>query len=707
MFEVVTVSALTAFLTAVGNGAAGEMGKQMLLSTGALVRRTLGRETPLPTTPEGWEVLAREMHPRLGRDGRRGGEWALLLRSLPDSAVALRPGAQLPPATHDFTDRQTVLRQLRREATRAAAGRPRVALLYGPPGIGTSAVALHWGADQVARYPDGQFYVDLRDAPGESGLEPSAVLLRLLGRMGVEPELIPPTEPARVELYRRMLTGRRALVVIDHASSAAQVRGLVPATPEVFLLVVASGPAFALEAERIAVPPLSDRDAVKMLRKVAGPEKVALAKPRMPALLGDCAGNAFALKAAAMSLLAEEPPLPEDMAESSARHPVHGMVRNACRRLRPDTARLCRLTALGGWPALDARLAAETAQVGREEAAGMLVEAAEVQLVEPLGDGRYRFRPEVRHALADTAALEHGIPECSAAISRALDGLLNRALHAAHAALPQSWRTEPAPAEGTAYRDEAEGMAVLLAEAGNVVRAVSVAEEYQHIDTALRLARALWPVQLKAGRWDEVLPALRVGARCADRYRADSRMAGALHFQLGHCLGELGRAEEADREVRTAAACERAAGHVRGEASSLEMLGLLSLNGWRYEAAYERFVEAERVYRRITPGQEGAEDLPRALALAERHQGRALRGLGRLEESRVRLEAVRDFFAERGEAYNQARTLTDLAETLHDAGDDAEALTKITEAERLLNPEQATPHLTHLARLRLRCQAPR
>ncbi|MGW7619229.1 ATP-binding protein [Streptomyces antimycoticus] len=707
MFEVVTVSALTAFLTAVGNGAAGEMGKQMLLSTGALVRRTLGRETPLPATPEGWEVLAREMHARLSGDPRRGGEWAILLRTLQDDDVALRPGAGLPPATRDFTDRQAVLRRLKREATRAAAGRPRVALLYGPPGIGTSAVALHWGAEQIAQYPDGQFYVDLRDAAGESGLEPSAVVLRLLGQMGVEPEGIPPAESARVGLYRRLLAGRRALVVIDHASSAAQVRALVPATPDVFLLVVASGPAFALEAERIEVPPLSDRDAVKMLRKVAGPERVALAKPRMPSLLGHCAGNAFALKAAAMSLLAEEPPLPEDGAESTARHPVHGMVRSACRRLRPETARLCRLTALGGWPAIDARLAGDTAAVGQEEAAGMLAEAADAQLVEALGDGRYRFRPEVRRVLADTAALEHGIPECSAAMSRALDGLLNRALHAAHAALPQSWRTEPAPARGTPYRDEAEGMAALLAETGNVVRAVSVAEEYQHIDTAMRMARALWPVQLKAGFWDEVLPALRIAARCADRHHADSRMAGALYFQLGHCLGELRLWNEADRAVHTAAACERAAGHLRGEASSVEMLGLLKLNDWRYDAAYERFVEAECIYRRIAPGQEGAEDLPRALALAERHQGRALRGLGRLEESRVRLEIARDFFAERGEAYNQARALTDLAETLHDAGDHAGALTKIAEAERLLNPEKATPHLNHLARLRLSCQTPR
>ncbi|MBI0297434.1 ATP-binding protein [Streptomyces sp. PRKS01-29] len=713
MIEIVTVSALTAFLAAVGNGAAGEVGKHVLLSTGALVRRTLGRETPLPATTEGREALARQMHACLSDEGGRTGEWALLLRSLPDAAVALRPAAGLPPATRDFTDREGVLRQLKREATRAAAGRPRAALLHGPPGIGTSAVALHWGAAQIARYPDGQFYVDLRDAAGDSGLEPAAVLLRLLRQMGVEPERIPPTETGREQLYRRLTAGRRALVVIDHASSVAQVRPLIPATPEVFLLVVASGPPFALEALRIAVPPLGERDALRMLRKVAGPEKVARAKPRMPALLDTCAGNAFALKAAAMRLLAEStddepaggPEFPDVSHASAGRHPVHTLAWDACRRLGPETARLCRLTALGGWPAIDARLASDAAAVAEEEAARMLAAAADAQLVESVGDGRYRFRPEVRRHLADAAGPEHGIPECFAAVSRVLDGLLNRALHAAHAALPQSWRTGPAPARGTPYGDEAEGMAVLLAEAGNLVRAVSVADEYQHIDAALRVARALWPLQLKAGHWDEVLPALRIAARCADEHQPRSRMAGALHFQLAHCLGEVGRWDEAEHAVRAAVACERAAGHVRGEASAVEFLGLLSLYRWRYEAAYERFVEAEGIYRRIGPGQEGAEDLPRALALIERHQGRALRGLGQLAESRLRLEAARDFFAERGEAYNQARALTDLAETLHDAGENAGALAKIAEAERLLSPEQATPHLGYLARLRLRCEA--
>jgi LytS/YehU family sensor histidine kinase len=49
------------------------------------------------------------------------------------------------------------LEAAQREATRPATGRPRVAPLYGPPGIGTTAVALHLGAACHTRFPDGQF----------------------------------------------------------------------------------------------------------------------------------------------------------------------------------------------------------------------------------------------------------------------------------------------------------------------------------------------------------------------------------------------------------------------------------------------------------------------------------------------------------------------------------------------------------------------
>ncbi|WEV26827.1 hypothetical protein OYE22_17715 [Streptomyces sp. 71268] len=73
------------------------------------------------------------------------------------------------------------------------------------------------------------------------------------------------------------------------------------------------------------------------------------------------------------------------------------------------------------------------------------------------------------------------------------------------------------------------------------------------------------------------------------------------------------------------------------------------------------------------------------------------------------MERARDFFAGGGgverEPYNEARVLTDLAEALLDGGETGAALAAVDEAERLLTPQRATPHLRYLDQLRRRCQA--
>ncbi|MFF4171091.1 ATP-binding protein [Streptomyces sp. NPDC001744] len=706
MLEVVALSALTTFLLSVGNGAAGEIGKNLSLSAGALVRRTLGRETPLPSGAEERRALAGRVHARLSGDPRRAGEWALMLESSPDPAVEPSRGA-MPPAPWAFTNQEKALRQLVREAERPWQGRPRVALLSGPPGSGSTSVALRLGAETRDRFPDGQYYVDLRGTSGESGPDAAGVLLRLLREMDVDAERIPATEAGRERLYRQLTAGRRALVVVDHTASPAQVRALVPSTPDVLLVVVVSGPPLLLEAERVAVPPLTDRHARRLVRKVAGPEHAARVKACLPEVLERCRGNAFALHAEARLLTRDEPgPTPGDGTGPWTGHPVRTAAHVASLRLGPEALRLCRLTALGGWPSFGAGIAAAAADVQEATAARLLDEAADVGLLEPLPDLRYRFRPEIRRQLAETATAEYGLGACADAVVRVLDALLGLVLPASRAALPESWRTEVPEEYRAASGSVPDGLAVLAAEVANVARAVVVAEEHGRTDTALWLARSLWPLQLKACYWDEVLPALRDAARCAEENRADERMAASLHIQLAHCLGETGRWEQAARAARAAVTYERAAGHLRGEASAVELLGLLSLNRWEYEEAYERFAEAEAVYRRIGPGEEGVADLPRALALVERHRGRALRGMGRPDESRRCLERAVDFFAGRTgappEAYNRARALTDLAETLHEAGDDTAALARIAEAETLL-PASAAPHRAYLAGLRRRC----
>ncbi|MEV0481607.1 tetratricopeptide repeat protein [Streptomyces sp. NPDC050508] len=686
------MSAIGAVFGAVGSGMASEAGKLAWESVGGMVRRFAGREVTAPATPDELDAVARMVHDRVHGDPELALVWTRFARGvrIPDPAAG--PGRHcLPPAPRSFTDRQDALKLLDKEATRAYGGRPRLALLHGPEGIGTSTLAFHWGARQANHFPDGQLYADLR------ALGPEPVLATLLRQLGLPDEDIPPSAADRAALFRRALTDRRALVVLDHARSAAQVQPLLAPAPDVVTLVVARNPLIGLDALRIPVGPLGRRDAKRLLTELVGKPAVSAARATLPAVLDRCAGSPYALRAAAPRLTAppETPVGPES-------DPLISAVEDSYRLLNPDAARLYRLTGLYDWPALDAPSAARAANIDEAEAARLLDELADALLIDRADHGRYRYRPAVRAHAERTAAATDGIAACSAAVSRTVEGYLHLALAAARAALPESWRV-PSEATPLSYENRGAGVAALAAEAPNLVQAVHAAEEFGDWSTVVLLGQALWPLQLKAGHHDILLPALQAGVRTADAHFPGTRIAGALHAQLAHSLMELRRWDEAEPEALAAARDERAGGHVRGQASAVEFLGLLRLRQWRFDEAYAAFDEAYRILDGIGPADEGAADLPRARALLERHRGRALRGLGRRAEAVERLERALAFFRAAGEAYNTARTLTDLAETRLTGGEFTAARALIDEATATLRDEKAEQHLAYLRSLRERC----
>jgi len=693
--DLLSTGAISAVFGAIGSGMAGEAGKLAWESAGGMVRRLAGREVAAPVGPDDVNAIARMVHDRVHSDPELALVWTRFARGVRIPEPVTGPGRHcLPSAPRSFTDRQDALKLLDKEATRAFGGRPRLALLHGPEGIGTSTLAFHWGARQVARYPDGQLYADLRT------LGPEPVLATLLRQLGLPDEDIPPSIADRTALFRRSLADRRVLVVLDHARSTAQVQPLLAPAPDVVTLVVARNPLIGLDALRIPVGPLGRRDAKRLLTELAGKPAVSAARATLPAVLDRCAGSPYALRAAAPRLTA--PPVPAETPAGSESDPVSSAVEDSYRLLTPDTARLYRLTGLYDWPALDAAAAARAADVDEAEAARCLEELAGALLIEVTDEGRYRYRPAVRAHAARTAAATDGIAACSAAVSRTVEGYLRLALAAAQAALPESWRV-PAAATPLSYENRGAGVAALAAEAPNLVQAAHAAEEFGDWDTVVLLGQALWPLQLKAGHHDILLPALRSGVRTADSHFPGTRTAGALHAQLAHSLMELRRWDEAEPEALAAARDERAGGHVRGQASAVEFLGLLRLRQWRFDEAYAAFDEAYRILDGIGPADEGAADLPRARALLERHRGRALRGLGRQAEAVERLDRALAFFRASGEAYNTARTLTDLAETRLNGGEFTAARALIDEATAALRDEKAEQHLEYLRGLRERC----
>ncbi|MEV7907070.1 tetratricopeptide repeat protein [Streptomyces anulatus] len=717
MLDPISMAAITAVLGAVGSGVASEAGRWAWETAGGLVRRMAGREVAAPTRPEERDAVARIIHDSVRSDPELARTWSTFARTVQTTGATVgRP--RLPASVRFFTDRKGAMRLLDREAGRKADGRPRVALLYGDDSMGTSALAVHWGWRAESLFPDGQLYVDLGRGTGRAHTAGSA-LRELLLRLGLRDERIPPSETERIDAFHRVVADRKLLLVLDHARSAAQIAPLLTSAPSVLTLVVARRPLSGLDAFPVPVGPLGDRDAARLLTKIVGKEVMRSARAALPAVLARCGGSPYALRAAAPRLLgpgpltaAPPPALPHHeptggltMSDSD---PVRTAAEDAYRPLRPDAARLYRLMGLRHWPAFDAEAAAWVAGIDVDAAEELLGVLTDALLLEHTDNGRYRYRPSVR-AHAEEAAYRHeGIAGCSAATTRAVEYYLRLSVTAARVALPESWRVPDALAgrPDHVYAGRGDAVARLAVELPNLVEAVATAEEFGKPDTVLTLCRALWPLQLKAGHHEAVLPALRAGTAVADDQVPGSRTAGALHVQLAHTLGELQLWDEAGAEAAAAARDERAAGHTRGLASAIEILGLLRLRQWRFQDAYDCFDEAAAVLDGIGPDDEGAADVPRARALLERHRGRALRGLGRLDEAQEHARRALAVFLANGEAYNTARALTDLAEILLAAEEPAAALPLTDEAIRILSEENADQHVEYLRRLRERCSGP-
>lgn len=749
MVEPMAMAALTWMLGSVGQGMAGEAGRRGWELLGALAARITGRHVPAPATDAERHALARLLHEAARRDPAHARALAAVLDLLGTARPGPPTGHQpppLPPGVRSFTDRKEALRLLTREATRTAHGRPRQVLVYGPEGIGTSALAVQWAREHEADFPDGALRADLRGSAPGHGCDAGVALRVLLRGLGLADDDLPRSTEARSETYRRLTEDRRMVVILDHAQSLAQVKPLLTGAHGVFTIVVARHPLPGLDAAPVPVQPLTDRDAMRLLKALAGKAAVAGARDRLPTLLGRCAGSPYALQAAAHDLLApaslttrgpadptpapadpapaavpgaeaaadgppppDEPPAPRpepaSQGDAMPQDPVRAVAEDGYARLPEDTARCYRLWALRAWDPLLPPGAAAIADIPEDEAARLLADLADRSLLEPVAGGGYRYREGVRRHAEAAAAREDGLAACARAVRRGVAHHLDVAVHAARAALPDRWPVGAryAAADPGRHPSRGEALAVLVAALDNLTEAARAAEEFEDWDTVTELAEASWPAQLKAGREDQVLPLLRIAARVVGARQPATRMAGRIHTQLGLALLELRDHAAAEDALRAAARADRAADHLRGQATAVESLGLLRLRQWRWQEAYDCFAEAGALWDRVGPGDDGFADLARARALLHRHSGRALRGLDDLTASLAQSHTALAAFRAIGDAYNAARTLTDLAETHLKADAPEAALPLIDEALDTLEAEGADPHVRYLRTLRARC----
>jgi DNA-binding SARP family transcriptional activator len=560
--------------------------------------------------------------------------------------------AQLPADVAAFTGRQDELRFL--DAQVPGTGRRggvAICVISGAAGVGKTALAVHWAHRVRTAFGDGQLYVNLRGYALAAPMDPTEALAQFLRGLGVPAERVPVTLDEAAAMYRSLLSNRRVLVVLDNASSAEQVRPLLPGNPDCLVVVTSRDRLGALVARDgarlLPLGVLAAAEAQAVLAEMIGADRVAAEAGATGELARLCAYLPLALRIAAAQLTGRPWRIAryvEELSEGNrlAALAVHGEAETAVRvafdlsygRLTAPTRQLFRL--LGLVPGADFTAATVAALTGGTlaEARRGLEQLTAAHLVDEPVEGRFSFHDLLREYAAERADQEDDKADLRAATGRLLAwyrhevdaaaGLLYPEILRLPGGLPGGLPARSEPVRLPPTFDHQAALAWLDAEQSNVLAVLAVAAEHGPRAVAWLLSDALrgyFHLRMHTVDW---LSAARTGLVAAE---LDGELAAqaAARLSLGDLHWRTSRYAEAIEHYALAADLAMRAGWLRCRGAVLGNLGNVYLQSGRLDAAVE-------VYRQALDIAEQTGWLAGRAANLE-NLGEAFWELGRLEEA--------------------------------------------------------------------------
>lgn len=596
---------------------------------------------------------------------------------------AKRIPRQLPAEPHWFTGRATELSILDELLPRPGGlgGTVAIAAVSGSAGAGKTALAVRWAHRVSDRFPDGQFYANLRGhspGPPASALE---VLSRFLSALGIPAERVPADTETASALYRTLMTDRKALVLLDNVAGADQVRPLLPAGPGCLVLVTGRDRMTGLialhGARRLTLDMLDPGEALELLGRVLGPERILAEHDAAAEVAGLCAYLPLALRIAAANL-ADNPGYGlEDYAielrkgNLLAALSVPGEEQIAVRTafdlsyaaLPAETQRLFRLLSL--IPGNDIGVEAVEVLTGLREAGPMLDALAGAHLVEQHGPDRYHFHDLLRRYAADRLEAEETQDEREAARRRLHEWYLRAVDRAAQLVYPHMFRSPPAVPDGRIPDAVTETPAEWLeTELGNVVAVVQDAARSGPPAVAWSLSDALrgyfW-MSLRQVEWRAAAEA----ALSAAEEDGDLHARASARFSLADLGFRQGRYRHAVRHYAGALALARRAKWVEAQAAVLGNLGCAYWQSGRLPAAAARFSRALELSR--------SSGRPAGEAVALGNLGLVHWEMGDLPRAAEHYAQALQRYRRLGSRYGVAINLSNLGQVQHARGQVAEA----------------------------------
>ncbi|MER6563471.1 tetratricopeptide repeat protein [Streptomyces sp. NPDC001027] len=626
----------------------------------------------------------------------------------PSPAAAPAPGApvgpipaQLPMATSHFSGREEQLAELTRCLLGEDApdeGGPGAAVIVsavcGTAGVGKTALVVRWAHQARQAFPDGQLYVDLRGYDPDEPVSAAQALAGFLTALGMSGQDIPLRLDERAARYRTAVDGRRLLVLLDNAASAAQVRPLLPGSPTCKVVITSRDSLASLVsvhgAHRVVLDVLAPHEAHALLRALIGP-RVDTDRAAATALAEQCGSLPLALRVAAELVLSrpDEPlaHLVEELRDHRRRLDVldsgDGDPRAAVRavfswsydRLPEPEARLFRLLGLLPGPDADAHSAAALAGETVERTRRSLEALARAHLVNRSGPGRHGMHDLLRAYAADLASRHDGAAERDAALTRLLDHCLAASAAAMDVLYPAERHLRPVvDAPGTALpplRTADECRAWLRAAQHTLVALCSRTEEPGPSRHTVRIATTLHRHYERSGHFTDALTVHTHALRAA---RAVGDVVGEVDVLV--CVGavhrRLGDYENAHRHHADALTLCRRVGYRAGEARHLTNVGVLHELQGRYRDAVDHHEQAVELFREVGDVH-GEADVLNNLGIVQEL----------LEDYQASVERYRQALAlyrQTGHAFGEASALGNLGIVLARLGDHTAAAGRFEQA---------------------------
>jgi DNA-binding SARP family transcriptional activator len=318
----------------------------------------------------------------------------------------------LPVGLADFAGRDVEVDELcRRLATRDRL--PPITVLVGGAGVGKTALAVHAAHRAGEHFPHARLYVNLHGSDGRP-VPPAVALTRLLRALGEDVSSRIHGLDELAEAYRSRVSGKRVLVVLDDAADDGQVTPLLPSGPGCAALVTSRSLSIRPVGARVChVRGLGPTQAVELLARMVGEERVRGEEAAARRLAEICAGLPLALRALANRLVArphwtlgrlvarvaDEERRLDELSYGSL--DVRGRLGSACRRLSPDAASV--FMRLGTRADSGAVVVQEVfPELTHEEAEDMLEQLVDAHLLQATGHdahGHIQYRLDELHRL--------------------------------------------------------------------------------------------------------------------------------------------------------------------------------------------------------------------------------------------------------------------------------------------------------------------